>query len=95
MSIDTVARFDTTTVERVHAAEHSMYDAEIALHAAHQSHVGAWITAAADRLHEAIVEHTAAVQTAGRVLTEPRESEHATSLVSSGSVRASMPSSVA
>ena len=63
-----------------------MYDAEIALHAAHQSHVGAWITAAADRLHEAIVEHTAAVQTAGRVLTEPRESKHATSLVSSGSV---------
>ena len=71
MRIDTVARFDTTTVERVHAAEHSMYDAEIALHAAHQSHVGAWITAAADRLHEAIVEHTAAVRTAGRVSPSP------------------------
>ncbi len=94
MSIDTVARFDTAAVERVRAAERSMYDAEVALHAAHQSHVGAWITAAGDRLHEAIVEHTAAVETAWRVLTVPREGKHATALVSSGSASACMPSRI-
>jgi hypothetical protein len=94
MSIDTVARFDTAAVERVRAAEGSMYDAEVALHAAHQSHVGAWITAAGDRLHEAIVEHTAAVETAGRVLTVPREGKHATPLLSNGSASACMPSRI-
>ena len=71
MSIDLVARFDNAAVGAAHAAERRMYDVEIALHAAHQSHVGAWITAAADRLHEAIVEHTAAVRTAGRVSPSP------------------------
>ncbi len=45
------------------AARH-LYDAEVALHIAHQSHVDAWITAAADRLHDALVEHLRAVDTA-------------------------------
>jgi hypothetical protein len=39
-------------------AQH-LYDAECALHVAHQSHVDAWITAASDRLHEALVEYLA------------------------------------
>jgi hypothetical protein len=73
MSIDLVARFDNAAVGAAHAAECRMCDAESAPHAAHQSHVGAWITAAGDRLHEAIVEHTAAIQAADRALTERGE----------------------
>lgn len=50
--------------ERVIAAERRLYDAEIALHVAHQTHVDAWIAAAAERLHEAVVEHLSAVEAA-------------------------------
>lgn len=50
--------------ERLHAAERCMYDAEIALHIAHQTHVDEWIAAAADKLHDAIVEHTEALRAA-------------------------------
>jgi hypothetical protein len=45
---------------RVAAAAQHLYEAECALHTAHQSHVDAWIAAASDRLHEAVVEHLAA-----------------------------------
>jgi hypothetical protein len=45
---------------RVAAAAKHLYEAECALHAARQSHVDAWIAAAGDRLHEALVEHLAA-----------------------------------
>jgi hypothetical protein len=45
---------------RIAAAAKHLYAAECALHTAHQSHVDAWIAAASDRLHEAIVEHMAA-----------------------------------
>ena len=38
-----------------------LYDAETALHAARQSGIGAWISAAYDRLSEAIADHTRAV----------------------------------
>ncbi len=38
------------------AAQH-LYDAECALHAAHQSHVDRWITAANGKLHRAIVNY--------------------------------------
>lgn len=51
-----------TTVEQ-DAARH-LYEAEVALHIAHQSHVDAWIAAAADRLHDAVVEHLHAVESA-------------------------------
>ena len=44
-------------------AEH-LYDAECALHAAHQSHVGAWVAAASNRLHEALSEYLAAAAAA-------------------------------
>lgn len=38
-----------------------LYDAECALHAAHQSHVDAWISAAGDKLHQAVTDHLAAI----------------------------------
>ena len=40
------------------AAQH-LYDAEVALHIARQTGVDAWVKAAADRLHEAIITHQA------------------------------------
>jgi hypothetical protein len=42
-------------------AARRLYDAEVALHIARQAGVTAWISAAYDRLHEAIVDHTAAL----------------------------------
>lgn len=45
----------------ISAAARRLYDAEIALRIARQTGVGAWIIAAYDRLHEAIVSHTAAL----------------------------------
>jgi len=42
------------------AARH-LYDAEVALHIARQTGVGSWISAAYDRLHEAVAGHMAAV----------------------------------
>lgn len=42
-------------------AARRLYDAEVALHIARQTGVGAWISAAYDRLHEAIISHNAAV----------------------------------
>jgi hypothetical protein len=42
-------------------AARRMYDAEVALHIARQAGVTAWISAAYDRLHEAIANHTAAL----------------------------------
>ena len=50
-------------VGRCDRAAQRLYDAEVALHAAHTSHVGAWIAAASDRLHEAVEEHLKAVAT--------------------------------
>ena len=47
--------------EREADAARRMYDAEVALHIARQTGVDAWISAAYDRLHEAIAAHTAAV----------------------------------
>jgi hypothetical protein len=47
--------------EREADAARRLYDAEIALHIALQTGVDAWISAAYDRLHEAIAAHTAAV----------------------------------
>jgi hypothetical protein len=42
---------------RIADAGRRLYDAEVALHIAHTSHVDGWITAAADRLHEALVDY--------------------------------------
>ena len=49
------------TDERRTAAAQNLYDAECALHAAHQSHVNAWIAAASDKLHLAVEEFLAAL----------------------------------
>jgi hypothetical protein len=42
-------------------AARRLYDAEAALRIARQTGVGAWIGAAYDRLHEAVVDHSAAM----------------------------------
>lgn len=49
------------TDEREADTARRLYDAEIALHIARQTGVDAWISAAYDRLHEAIAAHTAAI----------------------------------
>jgi hypothetical protein len=54
----------STSDEQVRIAACHMYDAECALHVAHQSHVDAWIAAANSKLHAAIAEHLAAVAAA-------------------------------
>ena len=50
----------TTTHDVGDAARH-LHDAEIALHDARQSHCDQWVVAAADRLHEAVVEYLTAL----------------------------------
>ena len=63
MAMDTrviVADFEGRA-ERVSAAERRLYEAEFALHIAHQTRVDAWICAASDRLHDALVNHLAAI----------------------------------
>ena len=42
------------TESPVQSATQRLHRAEVALHDAHTTHVDAWITAAADRLHEAV-----------------------------------------
>jgi hypothetical protein len=42
------------------AASRHLFEAELALHDAHQSHVEAWIAAAGDKLHQAVLDHLAA-----------------------------------
>lgn len=63
MVMQHITHTGSTSVET--AAQH-LYEAECALHIAHQSHVDAWIAAASDRLHEAVVEHLAAEADAQR-----------------------------
>jgi hypothetical protein len=50
-----------TATATVQDAARRLYDAEVALHAAHSSQVDSWIEAASARLHEAIEAHLAAV----------------------------------
>ena len=53
---------DTNSTEsEVEQAARRLYDAEVALHAAHQTAVDAWIAAAGDGLHEAVQAHLRAV----------------------------------
>ena len=49
-------------------AAQRLYDAEIAFHIARQTGVDAWVKAAADRLHDAVVAHRAldSARVAGR-----------------------------
>ena len=57
---------NTTIAHDVDAAARRMYDAECALHIAHQSGVDQWVRAAGDRLHDAIVAYQCALQTSAR-----------------------------
>jgi len=41
-------------------AAHALYEAELAAHDAHQTHVDEWIGAAHDRLHAAVALYSAA-----------------------------------
>jgi hypothetical protein len=68
--ITTTRKSATTTTRhaeesRLQAAARHLYEAEVALHIAHQTGEDAWIAAAADKLHLAIVEHRAAESAAG------------------------------
>jgi hypothetical protein len=48
------------------AAQH-MYAAEVALHTARQSGVDSWVSAAYDRLHAAIAEHSVAARSSAQL----------------------------
>ena len=48
------------TAERLDTAARQLYDAECALHAAHQAHDDAWVSAASERLHAAVESYLAA-----------------------------------
>jgi hypothetical protein len=68
---------DPENESRVTLAARHLYEAELALHDAHLSHVEAWIVAASDKLHQAVVEHLAATREqdgtdAGRARPEAR-----------------------
>lgn len=52
--------------DRVGVAARHLYEADAALHVAIQSGVGAWIAVAYDRLHEAVLEHDAALAEGAR-----------------------------
>lgn len=56
-------------------AARRLYDAEIALHIARQTGVGAWISAAYDRLHEAVVAHNAAITPVPQSRQHPAQPE--------------------
>jgi hypothetical protein len=66
--------------DAVTAAARHLYEAELALHDAHQSRVDAWIAAAGDRLHDAAVEylHELATNTAEDTAAERRTPPHLT-----------------
>jgi hypothetical protein len=51
--------------DRAEAAAGHLFDAECALHVARQSRVDAWIAAASDRLHDAVLEHDQALTARG------------------------------
>jgi hypothetical protein len=44
------------------AAARHLFEAELALHDAHQSHLEAWVAAASDKLHQAVVGYLAATR---------------------------------
>ncbi len=58
---------------RVLVASRRLYDAECALHVAHQSGVAAWINAANEKLHDAVTEYLAAEGArSAKILERPR-----------------------
>lgn len=57
---------------RVLVAAQHLYEAECALHDAKQSQIDGWIAAAADKLHQSLVEHLAAMASAAMTPGTPR-----------------------
>lgn len=49
-----------TADDQLSAAACRLYDAECALHAAHQAHQDAWVAAASAKLHDAVEAYLAA-----------------------------------
>jgi hypothetical protein len=60
ISTDTTTALDISR-ERIVSAASDLYDAECAVHVAHQTHVDAWVQVASDRLHDAVVSYLTAV----------------------------------
>ena len=58
-----VATVDETTGDGLTRAARRLYEAELALHEARQTHVDRWIAAAYDRLHEAALNYRFEVAT--------------------------------
>ncbi|SOD74993.1 hypothetical protein SAMN05892883_4191 [Jatrophihabitans sp. GAS493] len=56
---------ESDQTERVELAAHKLFDAECALHVAHQTHVDAWVDAANRKLHDAISDLLAAEAESG------------------------------
>jgi len=54
-------------LEARNRAAHALYEAELALHDAHQTHVDQWIQAASDHLHAAVLRHLEADAMAKRL----------------------------
>ena len=52
---------DADISARISVAADHMYRAECALHAARQAQVDGWVAAAYDRLHEAVLDYSAAL----------------------------------
>lgn len=66
----TNARHAASPVDPVAACACHLYDAECALRAAHQSGVDEWVTSAAAKLHQAVVDYLAAL-----AATEPSDGQ--------------------
>ena len=62
-TVSTLRRSSAATQSRtaVQQAATRLYDAEVALHHARQTHVDEWISAASERLHTAVEAYLAAV----------------------------------
>lgn len=65
MTTNATSTPERTSQRRVDTAAARLYDAECALHAAHQSHVDAWINAASQKLHDAVAGYLTAVVPSG------------------------------
>src|SRR3954454_8490015 len=68
---EVLSALDSVERDEVGAAATRLYDAEVALHIARQSGVDAWVFAAYDRLHVAVVAHRAALAAANRGAQTP------------------------
>jgi hypothetical protein len=64
-TLHTITDATSTSPDRISLAATRLYDAEFALHAARETQVDAWVAAAYDKLHLAILEHAAATHRFG------------------------------